>query len=79
MERLTPHYHGQDVRQALLQIIFRGAVVQLVDDVLHVRLKPFDSPKVQAAAIGLCQELTALGTTTLDKFHFAILFEVLSP
>jgi len=79
LERLEPYYHGKDARQALLQIVFRGAVVQLVDGVFHVRLKPFDSPKVQAAAIGLCQELNDLGATTLGKFQFPIMFEVLSP
>ncbi len=79
LERLKPYYHGKDVRQALLQIIFRGAVVQLVDGVLHVRLKPFDSPTVQAAAAGLCQELNGLGVCTLDKFRFPIVYEVLPP
>jgi hypothetical protein len=79
LERLEPCYHGKDVRQALLQIIFRGAVVQLLDGVLHVRLKPFDSPKVQAAASGLCQELNALKAVTLDKFRFPIMLEVLPP
>ncbi|MFQ5814344.1 MAG: putative transposase [Anaerolineae bacterium] len=79
LERLTPYYHGKDVRQALLQILFRGAVVQLVDGVLHVRLKPFDSPKVQAAAAGLCQELNSLEAFTLDKFRFPIVYEVLPP
>lgn len=77
LERLIPHYQGKDVRQALLQILFRGAVVQLVDDVLHVRLKPFDSPKVQVAAEALCRELTALQPSTLDKFRFPIVYEVL--
>lgn len=79
LERLTPYYQGKDVRQALLQILFRGAVVQLVDGVLHVRLKPFDSPKVQAAAVGLCQELNSLEASTLDKFRFPIVYEVLPP
>jgi hypothetical protein len=79
LERLTPYYHGKDVRQALLQILFRGAVVQLVDGVLHVRLKPFDSPRVQAAATGLCHELNSLEAFTLDKFRFPIVYEVLPP
>lgn len=79
LERLKPYYHGKDVRQALLQILFRGAVVQLVDGVLHVRLKPFDSPRVQAAAAGLCHELNSLGACTLDKFRFPIIYEVLPP
>jgi hypothetical protein len=79
LERLEPYYHGKDVRQALLQIIFRGAVVQLVDGVLHVRLKPFDSPKVQAAASELCRELNTLKAVTLDKFRFPIMLEVLPP
>lgn len=77
LERLTPHYQGKDVRQALHQIIFRGTVVQLVDGVLHVRLKPFDSPKVQAAAEALCAELNSQQVCTLDKFKFPIVYEVL--
>jgi len=79
LERLKPYYHGKDIRPALLQILFRGTVVQLVDEVLHVRLKPFDSPRVQAAAVGLCQELNSLGVITLDKFRFPIIYEVLPP
>jgi hypothetical protein len=79
LEQLKPYYHGKDIRQALLQILFRGAVVQLVDGVLHVRLKPFDSPRVQAAAAGLCQELNSLEACTLDKFRLPIIYEVLSP
>jgi hypothetical protein len=79
LERLKPYYHGKDIRQTLLQILFRGAVVQLVDGVLHVRLKPFDSPRAQAAAAGLCQELNSLGACTLDKFRFPIIYEVLPP
>jgi hypothetical protein len=79
LERLKPYCHGKDVRQALLQILFRGAVVQLVNGVLYVHLKPFDSSKVQAAAEGLCQELNSLGAHTLDKFRFPIIYDVLPP
>jgi predicted CopG family antitoxin len=82
LERLQPYYHGKDIRQALLLILFRGAVVQLVNGVLHVHLKPFDSPKVQAAAEGLCQELNCIGAHTLDKcpnFRFPIIYDVLPP
>lgn len=79
LERLKPYYHGKDVRQALLQILFRGAVVQLVDGVLYVHLKPFDSSKVQAAAEELCQELNSLSAHTLDKFRFPIVYDVLPP
>jgi hypothetical protein len=79
LERLKPYYHGKDARQVLLQILFRGAVVQLVDGVLHVRLKPFDSPRVQAAAARLCQELNSLPVFTLDKFQLPIIYEVLPP
>jgi transposase len=79
LERLKPYYHGKDVRQVLLLILFRGAVVQLVDGVLHVRLKSFDSPRVQAAAAGLCQELNSLQVFTLDKFQLPIVYEVLPP
>ena len=51
--------------------------MQLVGDVLHVRLKPFDSPRVQAAAEALCRELNAEQPRTLDKFRFKIVYEVL--
>ncbi len=77
LEQLLPHYRGKDVRQVLRHILLRGAVVQLVNQVLYVRLKPFDSPKIQAAAEGLCRELTALQPTTLDKFGFRIIYQVL--
>ncbi len=77
LERLLPHYRGKDVRQVLRHILGRGAEVQLVGELLYVRLKPFDSPKIQAAAEGLCRELTALLPTTLDKFGFRIIYQVL--
>lgn len=77
LERLLPHYRGKDVRQVLRHILWRGAEVQLLDEILYVRLKPFDSPKIQAAAEGLCRELTALQPTTLDKFGFRIIYQVL--
>jgi hypothetical protein len=77
LERLLPHYRGKDVRQVLRHILWRGAEVQLMGEVLYVRLKPFDSPKIQAAAEGLCRELTALQPTTLDKFGFRIIYQVL--
>ncbi len=77
LERLLPLYRGKDVRQVLRHILLRGAEVQLLDEILYVRLKPFDSPKIQAAAEGLCQELTALLPTTLDKFGFRIIYQVL--
>ena len=77
LERLLPHYRGKDVRQVLRHILLRGAEVQLMGEVLYVRLKPFDSPKIQTAAEGLCRELTALQPTTLDKFGFRIIYQVL--
>lgn len=77
LEQFSPYYQGKDVRQALLQIIFRGTVVQLVEGVLHVRLKSFDSPKIQAAAEALCIKLNAEKVVTLDKFQFPIVYEVL--
>ena len=77
LEQLKPHYRAQNIRQTLLGIIYRGAFVQLVDGVLHVRLKPFDSPKVQAAAQALCESLNQQQVCTLDKFHFPLMFEVL--
>ena len=76
-EQLSLHYEGNNIRQVLLQIIFRGGYVQLVDGVLQVRLKPFDSPKVQAAAEALCLELNKNEICTLDKFQFPIVYEVL--
>ena len=77
LERLAVRYQGKDVRQALLRILFRGAVVQLVGDVLYVWLKPFDGHQLQAAAEDLCHELNTLQPHTLDKFRFPIVYEVL--
>ncbi|MCP4937495.1 MAG: hypothetical protein GY927_25605, partial [bacterium] len=85
LERLLPHYQSKaclepsrkDVRQVLRHILRRGAQVQLLDEILYVRLKPFDSPKIQAAAEALCHELTALQPSTLDKFGFRIIYQVL--
>ena len=77
LEELMPYYQGQDIRQALLQIIFRGAMIQLVQGVLYVRLKPFDRPKLQEAASALCVKLNSLKIITLDKFQFPIVYEVL--
>ncbi len=77
LERLLPHYRGKDVRQVMRHILLRGSEVQLLNQILYVRLKPFDSPKIQAAAEGLCRELTALLPTTLDKFGFRIIYQVL--
>lgn len=77
LEQFAHHYQSKNIRQVLLQIIFRGAHVQLVDGQLYVRLKSFDSLKVQAAAEALCLELNKKQIYTLDKFHFPVIYEVM--
>ncbi len=76
LEQLKPHYQAQNIRQILLGIINRGGIVQLIDGVIHVRLKPFDSFKAQAAASALCESLNQEPVCTLDKFQLPLMFEV---
>lgn len=73
---LTQHYTGKDSRAVLHQILHRGATLQLVDETLYVRLKPFDRPAVQRAAEALCAALNAKTPRTLDKFRFRVVYAV---
>jgi len=49
----------------------------LIGATLHVRLKPFDSPRLQRLAQTLCETLTAQQAHTLDKFRFLVVYEVM--
>jgi len=73
---VTQHYTGKDRRAVLHQILHRGATLQLVDETLYVRLKPFDRPAVQRAAEALCAALNAKSPHTLDKFRFRVVYAV---
>ncbi len=73
---LTQHYTGKDSRTVLHQILHRGATLQLVDETLYVRLKPFDRPAVQRAAAALCAALNAKTPRTLDQFRFRVVYAV---
>jgi hypothetical protein len=68
---------GRDHRIVLHTILHHGAVIQLVGSTMHVRLKPFDSPRLQHLAEVLCEALTAQKAHTLDKFGFLVVYEVM--
>jgi chaperonin cofactor prefoldin len=67
---------GRDHRIVLHTILHHGAVVQLIGSILQVRLKPFDSPRLQRLAETVCVALTAQKAHTLDKFSFLVVYQV---
>jgi hypothetical protein len=77
LERLAQVDPGRDHRIVLHTILHHGAVVQLIGSTLQVRLKPFDSPRLQRLAETLCVTLTAQKAHTLDKFRFLVVYQVM--
>jgi hypothetical protein len=76
LEMLANVDHGRDHRIVLHTILHHGAVIQLIGSTLQVRLKPFDSPRLQRLAETLCVALTAHKAHTLDKFGFLVVYQV---
>jgi hypothetical protein len=76
LEMLANVDPGRDHRIVLHTILHHGAVIQLIGSTLQVRLKPFDSPRLQRLAETLCVALTAQKAHTLDKFSFLVVYQV---
>lgn len=63
---------GRDHRSVLHTLLHHGTVVQLMGSTVHVRLKPFDSPRLRRLATVLCDALTTQKAHTLDTIGFLI-------
>ncbi len=58
-------------------IVKRGANIKLDEGKIIVRLKRFRNEEVDFVARRLCDELTAMNPTTLDRFNLPIQYEVM--
>lgn len=75
---LLNHYgREKEIFPALSMIINRSCHVKLEGSgLLRVRLRRFKNQEIDYAARHLCEDLNALGPTTLDKHKFPMHFEV---